>query len=72
MPLSPNLPPDLLRSDHAAFWQRGLGAVLVTDTANFRNPHYHQPTDTADTLDLDFLTGVTQRVIDAVSMLLKG
>ncbi|MFE4105661.1 M20/M25/M40 family metallo-hydrolase [Almyronema epifaneia] len=72
IPLSPSLPADLLRSDHAPLWQKGIGAVLVTDTANFRNPHYHQPTDTAETLDFQFLTGVTQRVIDAVELLLKG
>ena len=72
VPLSPDLPPDLLRSDHAAFWQKNIGAVLVTDTANFRNPHYHQPTDTLATLNLDFLTHVTQQVIDAVGLLLKA
>jgi hypothetical protein len=35
----------------------------VTDTANLRNPHYHQPTDTLETLDLDFLTGVCQGLL---------
>ncbi|NJK28347.1 MAG: hypothetical protein HC925_07595 [Coleofasciculaceae cyanobacterium SM2_3_26] len=30
--------PDLLRSDHAPFWLQGIGAVVLTDTANFRNP----------------------------------
>ena len=39
------------RSDHAVFWRAGIPAVLVTDTADFRNPHYHRPTDTPDTLD---------------------
>ncbi len=34
--------PDTRRSDHAAFWDQGLPAVMLTDTANFRNPHYHQ------------------------------
>ena len=32
-------------SDHASFWDRGLPALMVTDTSFFRNPHYHQPTD---------------------------
>ena len=41
------------RSDHAVFWRAGIPAVLVTDTADFRNPHYHRPTDTAETLDYE-------------------
>ncbi len=32
-------------SDHASFWDRGLPALMITDTSFFRNPHYHQPTD---------------------------
>lgn len=63
--------PDLLRSDHVPFWQTGIGAVMVTDTANFRNPHYHQPTDRVDTIDPDFLNGVAQIVVDAVTRLLN-
>lgn len=42
-------------SDHAAFWDAGIPAVMVTDTAFFRNPHYHLPTDTMDTLDFAFM-----------------
>ena len=38
-------------SDHWSFWQFGYPAVMVTDTAPFRNPHYHKASDTADTLD---------------------
>lgn len=45
-------------SDHAPFWDRGYPAMMVTDTAFMRNPHYHQASDRIDTLDLDFLTGV--------------
>jgi len=46
------------RSDHIAFWERGLPAVMVTDTANFRNPHYHEPTDTPETLDYEHLAKI--------------
>jgi hypothetical protein len=38
-------------SDHWSFWQEGYPAVMVTDTAPFRNRNYHKPTDTPDTLD---------------------
>jgi Zn-dependent M28 family amino/carboxypeptidase len=48
------------QSDHAPFWDAGYPAMMVTDTAFMRNPNYHKPSDTIDTLDLDFLTGVCQ------------
>ncbi len=41
------------RSDHVVFWEAGIPAIQVTDTADFRNPHYHRPTDTPETLDYD-------------------
>ncbi|NJL21738.1 MAG: M28 family peptidase [Leptolyngbyaceae cyanobacterium SM1_3_5] len=72
VPLARFLPPDLLRSDHAPFWQNGFGAVLVTDTANFRTPHYHQPSDTIDTIDRSFFSGSAQLVINALTTLLQG
>lgn len=50
--------PDTRRSDHAPFWDKGYRAMMVTDTANMRNPHYHKASDRIETLDLDFLTGV--------------
>ncbi len=50
--------PAVRRSDHAPFWDQGYPAVMVTDTAEFRNPHYHQPSDRLTTLDLDFLTAI--------------
>jgi Zn-dependent M28 family amino/carboxypeptidase len=50
----------LLRSDHAPFWEAGIPALMWTDTSEFRNPHYHLPSDTPATLDYEFLTQVTQ------------
>lgn len=38
-------------SDHASFWKYGYPAVMVTDTAPFRYPHYHLQSDTPDKLD---------------------
>lgn len=52
--------PTLRRSDHAAFWDLGYRAVMVTDTSYLRNPHYHQSSDRLETLDLDFMTCVCQ------------
>ena len=54
--------PHTRRSDHASFWDAGYPAVMLTDTANFRNPHYHRETDTMDTLNLKFLSSVAATV----------
>jgi hypothetical protein len=51
---------DLLRSDHAPFWEAGIPALMWTDTSEFRNPHYHRASDTPETLDYDFLAQVTR------------
>lgn len=54
-------------SDHWSFWQEGYAAVMVTDTAPFRNPHYHQPSDRPDTLNYPYFTSAViglQRVIN--------
>ena len=62
--------PDTRRSDHAPFWDQGVGAVMVTDTADLRSPHYHQPSDKPETLDPVFLAGVTEVVLGALETLL--
>lgn len=60
VPLQGLLVPPTRYSDHSPFWDRGYRAIMVTDTAFLRNPHYHQASDTLSTLDLDFLTGVCE------------
>ncbi len=47
----PEAIPQIGWSDQWSFWQFGYKAVMVTDTAPFRNPHYHLRSDTPDTLD---------------------
>ena len=47
-------------SDHWSFWQAGYPAVMVTDTAPYRYPHYHQATDTPDQVDLEKLEDATR------------
>ncbi len=69
--LTLNLFPDLLRSDHAPFWEKGIPAVFVNDTANFRNPNYHTVTDTPNTLDRSFFRGSSQHVVNAIAALLS-
>jgi Zn-dependent M28 family amino/carboxypeptidase len=45
-------------SDHWSFWKEGYPAIMVTDTAPFRNPNYHQPSDKPGTLDYDRMARV--------------
>lgn len=54
------------RSDQLAFWHYGFKAVMVTDTANFRNPNYHRETDTVDTLDFDMSARVVAGLFGAL------
>jgi len=56
-------------SDHSPFWDAGYAAVMVTDTAFLRNPHYHKLSDTLETLDQDFLTGVCQGLMAGIRSL---
>lgn len=63
------------RSDQISFWRAGIPAIMITDTANFRNPHYHEPTDTPDTLDYDRLAAIvsaTAVTLASMAVLIKG
>jgi len=57
------LPPGLssvAMSDQLNFWDAGFPALLLTDTAFYRNPHYHQHTDTPDTLNYENMAEITK------------
>lgn len=58
-------------SDHWSFWQEGYPAVMVTDTAMFRYPHYHQPEDTIDKIDFDRLARVVRGLERVVTVLAR-
>ncbi|GAA1436062.1 M28 family metallopeptidase [Microlunatus lacustris] len=51
------------RSDHAPFWRARVPALVLTDTHVARNPNYHRPTDTPDTLDYDRMGSITQALV---------
>jgi hypothetical protein len=59
-------------SDHWSFWEFGYEAVMVTDTAPYRNEHYHKPSDLPGTLDFDRLQKVTSGLRDVVAELVGG
>jgi len=57
------LMPSVRLSDHASFWDRGFKAVMVTDSAFYRNPHYHLPSDTMDKLDYRFMAELVESLL---------
>jgi len=53
-------------SDHRNYWAQGYDAVMINDTSFLRNPNYHQPTDTIDTLDFPRMAQVVDGVFGVV------
>ena len=60
---------DLRRSDHAAFWEQDIPAVMLTDTSNFRYANYHCAAgeDAVELLDHDFAAGVVAATVGAAA-----
>ncbi len=54
----PEMVPGVSWSDQWSFWQQGYPAIMITDTAPFRYPHYHEPEDTPDKIIYDHLVRV--------------
>jgi hypothetical protein len=63
---APGFVPPLFLSDHSSFWRHGYPALMVTDTAFLRNPHYHLPSDMEATINYTFLAEVVAGVYSAV------
>jgi hypothetical protein len=57
------LMPSVRLSDHASFWDEGYPAVMVTDSAFYRNPHYHLASDTLETLDFQFMARLVESLL---------
>jgi Zn-dependent M28 family amino/carboxypeptidase len=53
-------------SDHKPFWDEGYPAVMITDTAFYRNPNYHTHSDTIDTIDFRRLASLTSGLTDMI------
>jgi Zn-dependent M28 family amino/carboxypeptidase len=66
VPLSGFIIPETRFSDHASFWDHGYPALMLTDTAMFRNPNYHTHRDVYETLDFCFVHNVTKAVVSAI------
>lgn len=65
VPLSGYLMPETRFSDHASFWDEKYPALMLTDTAMFRNPNYHTADDKLETLNLTFMSRVARATIAA-------
>ena len=55
-------------SDHWSFWKEGVPALMVTDTAFLRNPHYHRPSDLPQTLDYEKMTKMLYGLKEAITL----
>ena len=66
---APRWVPGVDFSDHVNYWDAGYPAVMVTDTAFYRNPHYHTAHDTADTLDYARMAQVVEGIYAVIRAL---
>ena len=66
---APAFVPGVDFSDHLNFWRHGWKAVMITDTAFYRNPNYHEVTDTPETLDYERMADVVTGVYAAITTL---
>jgi hypothetical protein len=58
--------PGVWWSDHWSFWREGYPAIMITDTAPYRNPFYHTPEDTPDKIDFDRMARVVHGLTHVV------
>jgi hypothetical protein len=65
---APSTLPGIGWSDHWSFWQLGYPAIMVTDTAPFRNPNYHRAEDTLEKID----SGKVVRVVDGIGAVITS
>ena len=63
IPLAGWLVPSVRLSDHAPFWDQGFKAVMITDSAFYRNPNYHSFTDTMEKLDYRFMAELVESLL---------
>jgi Zn-dependent M28 family amino/carboxypeptidase len=66
---SPGFVPGVSWSDQRSFWRAGYAGVMVTDTAFYRYPHYHLPSDTPERLCYPEMARVVQGLARALAAL---
>lgn len=65
-----SLVPGVDLSDHLSFWRFGYPAFMITDTAFYRNPHYHGYGDRADTLDYKRMAEFVKGLYNALEVVM--
>jgi hypothetical protein len=70
--VAPRFVPGIDWSDHWSFDQFRYPAVMITDTALFRYPHYHRPTDTPDRVDSEKLARITHGIASVVRDMIRS
>ncbi|MBL7157238.1 MAG: M20/M25/M40 family metallo-hydrolase [Candidatus Omnitrophica bacterium] len=67
--LGPSILPGIDYSDNWSFWKEGYPAVMITDTAFYRNPHYHKASDTYETLNYEGISEVVKGLTASLAQL---
>jgi hypothetical protein len=62
----PSITPGINFSSHSNYWKYDIPAIMVTDTAFYRNKNYHTPSDTLKTLNLEKMTQVIDGLVQAI------
>ena len=68
---APEFVPGINWSDHWSFWKQGYPAVMITDTAPYRYPHYHSPWDTPDKVNYEKMVPLVLGVEEMLKDMLK-
>lgn len=68
---APAFIPGIDFSDHRNYWKYDYNAVMITDTAHFRNKEYHKSNDTIDRLDFDRMGKVVASIYNYLTTRLK-
>lgn len=68
---APETVPGIYFSDHWSFWQEKYPAIMITDTAYLRNPHYHKPTDLPETLNYQSMASVVHGLKRAIEVMIS-
>ena len=63
---TPIVIPGINLSDHQSYWEYNYKALMITDTSFYRNPNYHQKTDTIETLNFDKMKEVVKGLYWAI------
>ncbi len=66
----PNEFTQVTASDHLNYWENNINAIMVTDTAYFRNPNYHTIHDTIDTINFEKMQYVIDMVVNSIKNLM--